>query len=163
MSKLSNPFVSLPGYNCFGCSPDNPHGLRMNFTEEGDEIVSRWDPVQHFQGYRNVLHGGIQATLMDEIASWFVYVRLKSAGVTSKAEIRYMKPLYVDHGTLTIRASLLRMRRNLADISVKIFDADNTLCAESLMVYFTVSSEKAKESLYYPGHAKFYNDPGMNL
>jgi acyl-CoA thioesterase FadM len=100
---------------------------------------------------------------MDEIASWFVYVRLKSAGVTSKAEIRYMKPLYVDHGTLTIRASLLRMRRNLADISVKIFDADNTLCAESLMVYFTVSSEKAKESLYYPGHAKFYNDPGMNL
>jgi uncharacterized protein (TIGR00369 family) len=159
MRKIRNPFISLPGYNCFGCSPGNSLGLQMSFFEEGNEIVSQWEPGRHFQGYHNILHGGIQATLMDEIASWFVYVKLKSAGVTSKAEIRYIKPLYVDQGTLTIRASLLRMRRNLADISVRIFDADNHLCAEALMVYFTVSPDKAKAPLYYPGTAQFYEDP----
>ncbi|MCX6285816.1 MAG: PaaI family thioesterase [Bacteroidetes bacterium] len=159
MRELRNPFVSLEGYNCFGCSPGNSIGLQMKFVEESEEIVSYWEPKKHFQGYHTVLHGGIQATLMDEIASWFVYVKLKSAGVTSKAEIRYIKPLYVDRGVLTIRASLLQMRRNLADISVKIFDQDNVLCAESLMVYFTVSPEKSKGNLYYPGYENFYG-PG---
>jgi uncharacterized protein (TIGR00369 family) len=158
MRRLQNPFRSLPGYNCFGCAPGNSFGLHMDFIEEGEELICHWEPGSHFQGYRNVLHGGIQATLMDEIASWFVYVRLKSAGVTSKAEIRYIHPLYVDRGSLTIRASLLRMRRNLADISVKIYDAENLLCAESLMVYFTVSTEKAKETLFYPESDAFYED-----
>ena len=156
MRKVINPFVKLEGYNCFGCAPGNSFGLRMNFTEEGEELVSHWQPSSHFQGYHTVLHGGIQATLMDEIASWFVYAKLKSSGVTSKAEIRYIKPLYVDRGMLTIRASLLRMRRNLADIRVGIYDHENILCAESLMVFFTVSAEKAKETLYYPGPESFF-------
>jgi uncharacterized protein (TIGR00369 family) len=162
MRKIRNPFISLPGYNCFGCSPGNALGLQMNFVEEGEELVSYWEPKKHFQGYHNVLHGGIQATLMDEIASWFVYARLNSAGVTARAEIKYIKPLYVDHGVLTVRASLLQMRRNLADISVRIFDENNHLCAESLIIYYTFPPEKAKETLYYPGLAGFYEDPGLS-
>jgi len=157
MRKVKNPFVAYEGYNCFGCAPGNSLGLRMTFIEEGEEIVSYWEPQKHFQGYHTILHGGIQATLMDEVASWFVYVRLKSAGVTSKAEIRYIKPLHVDRGALTIRACLLQMRRNLADISVKIFDNENVLCAESVMVFFTFPPEKAKDNLYYPGHENFFD------
>ena len=157
MRVVLNPFVSLDGYKCFGCSPDNTTGLQMKFVEEGEEIISYWEPKQHFQGYQNILHGGIQATLMDEIASWYVYVKLKSAGVTSKAEIRYIKPLYVDRGVLTIRASLKQTRRNLADILVRIYDQDNVLCAESLMVFFTVSPDKAKGNLYYPGSESFFD------
>lgn len=158
MRKVLNPFVSLEGYNCFGCAPRNSLGLQMNFVEEGEDLVSYWEPKKHFQGYHTVLHGGIQFTLMDEIASWFVYSKLGSAGVTSKAEVRYIKPLYVDRGTLTVKARLLQMRRNLADIRVQIFDRDDVLCAESLMVYYTVSPQKAKETLYYPGPEKFFEE-----
>jgi uncharacterized protein (TIGR00369 family) len=162
MRKVHNPFVSLEGYNCFGCSPGNSLGLQMTFIEDGEELVSYWEPKKQFEGYQTILHGGIQATLMDEIASWFVYVRLKSAGVTAKAEIRYIKPLYVDGGVLTIRASLVQMRRNLADILVRIFDDHNVLCAESLMVYFTVSPGKANGNLYYPGHESFFDSQDSN-
>lgn len=158
MRKVRNPFVSLEGYNCFGCSPHNSLGLQMSFTEDGEALVSHWEPKKHFQGYHTVLHGGIQFTLMDEIASWFVYAKLHSAGVTSKAEVRYIKPLYVDRGKLIIRASLQKMRRNLADIAVTIHDHENVLCAEGLMVYFTVPPEKAKETLYYPGPEKFFEE-----
>ena len=28
----------MEGYNCFGCSPDNEAGVRMEFYEDGDEI-----------------------------------------------------------------------------------------------------------------------------
>jgi len=157
MRKVRNPFVNLAGYNCFGCSPGNLQGLQMTFEEDGEDLVSYWEPKKQFQGYHTVLHGGVQATLMDEIASWFVYVRLKSAGVTSRVQIRYIKPLYVDKGILTIRASLLRMRKNLADIQVRIFDQDNVLCAEGLLVFFTITPEKAKQTLYYPGSESFFD------
>jgi acyl-coenzyme A thioesterase PaaI-like protein len=158
MKRLSNPFASLEGYNCFGCSPDNPLGLKLIFFEDGDELVSQWEPGINFQGYHGILHGGIQATLMDEIASWVVYVKLKTAGFTSRADIRYRKSVFVDKGQLTLRARCTGMRRNLADIEVRLYDPDNVLCADGTFTYFTFSKEKAREQMYYPGHSSFFNN-----
>ena len=156
MRKIINPFASLEGYNCFGCSQTNQSGLQLSFIEEGDEIVSNWLPKSSFQGYWNVLHGGIQATLMDEIASWTVYVKVKRAGVTSRAEIKYLKPIYIDRGGIQIRSTLVQLRKNLADISVKIFDANSQLCAEGIFTYFTFSEKKSKEEMYYPEPEDFF-------
>lgn len=160
MQKLRNPFTHLEGYNCFGCSPDNPHGLQLIFTEENDEIVSRWEPGVDFQGYFNILHGGIQAALMDEIASWTVYVKVKTAGFTSKAELKYFRTVGIDQGAVTLRSRVRQMRRNLADIDVKLFDGNNILCAQGTFTFFTFPLEKAKKSMYYPDHHEFYETPG---
>ena len=40
MRKIKNPWMQKDGYNCFGCSPDNPIGIHMEFYENGDEIIS---------------------------------------------------------------------------------------------------------------------------
>ena len=40
MKKIINPWKNMEGYNCFGCSPDNEAGVRMEFYEDGDEVVS---------------------------------------------------------------------------------------------------------------------------
>ncbi len=156
MKNLRNPFAQLPGYNCFGCSPHNKLGLRLVFTEEGDEIVSTWEPVSEFQGYFNILHGGIQATLMDEIASWTVYVKVKTAGFTSNASFRYLKPVGMDQGPVMLRSRVKQMRRNLADIEVKLTDKNGTLCAEGLLTFFTFPVDKSQKSLFYPEHDEFY-------
>ena len=37
--KIINPWRNHEGYNCFGCSPDNPIGLHLEFYEDGDYIV----------------------------------------------------------------------------------------------------------------------------
>ncbi|MGD0710115.1 MAG: hypothetical protein ABR968_02965 [Bacteroidales bacterium] len=70
MRKISNPYIKVKEYCCFGCSPDNKTGLRLEFYEDGDEIYTEWQPTQYLQGYVNVVHGGIQSTLMDEIAAY---------------------------------------------------------------------------------------------
>jgi len=161
MNKLRNPFTKLEGYNCFGCSPNNPLGLHLTFIEENEEIVSHWVPDTNFQGYFNILHGGIQAALMDEIASWTVYVKVKTAGFTSKAEFRYLKTIGMDQGPVTLRAKVKQMRRNLADIEVLLFDGNNTLCAEGLLTFFTFPLDKSKQSMYYPDHNEFYETPDL--
>ncbi len=156
MKKLKNPFAELSSYKCFGCSPNNDHGLKLEFYEDGDEIVSTWEPDPCFQGYTNVLHGGIQSTLMDEIASWVVFVKLKTGGVTSRLTCRFRKPVMVNQGPITLRAKLVEQRRNLAEIEVKLFNSEGVLCAESVAEYFILSKEKARESMAFPDPDAFY-------
>lgn len=158
MRKLRNPFKGMEGYNCFGCSPDNSSGLQLSFIEENEELVSIWKPKIFFQGYHNVLHGGIQATLMDEIASWVVYVKLRVSGYTANMNVRYYKPVYVTDSRLTLRASVKGLRRNLADIEVRLFDSNQILCAEALITYFTFSKEKSGGRIYAPDHEEFFED-----
>jgi uncharacterized protein (TIGR00369 family) len=127
-------------------------------VEEGDELVSVWSPKSYFQGYHNILHGGIQATLMDEIASWVVYVKLDAFGFTSTMNVRYLKPVYVTDTMLTLRASVKELRKNLADIEVKLFDQHQNLCARALITYFTFSKNKSIDRLYTPDHEEFFED-----
>ena len=84
MKKIINPWKDMEGYNCFGCSPDNEAGVRMEFYEDGDEVVSIWKPRPEYQGWLNTLHGGIQSVLLDEICGWVVFRKLQTGGVTSK-------------------------------------------------------------------------------
>jgi len=158
MRSIRNPYAGQEGYNCFGCSPDNELGLQMQFVEEGEEIISRWEPKNHLQGYRNVLHGGIQATLMDEIASWWVQVKMKTAGVTLKMNITYKKPAYMNNGPYVLRASLRRMRRNLADVEVVLTDVNEQICTTGILTYYCFPEQLAKEKFYYPESGSFFED-----
>ncbi len=58
MKKIINPWRNHEGYNCFGCSPDNPIGLHLEFYEDGDYIVSTWHPGHNYQGWVDTMHGG---------------------------------------------------------------------------------------------------------
>jgi uncharacterized protein (TIGR00369 family) len=158
VKKILNPYAEMPGYHCFGCSPKNEHGLQMSFFEEGDEVVSHWQPRGFLQGYHNVLHGGIQATLMDEIGSWLVQVKVKTAGVTSGLSVKYLKTVYINQGNITLKARLKDMRRNLADVEVNLFDASGKLCAKSDITYFTFSKEMAKKKLNFPEEEEFFEE-----
>ena len=156
MKKLYNPYRKIEGYNCFGCSPKNPIGLRMDFYEDGDEVICRWKPTKDYQGYNGVLHGGIQATLMDEIASWLVQIRLKTAGVTSKLETKYKKPVIINKGDILLKATLKETRRNIAFVKVELFDGENVLCSIALAQYFTFTKKTAIEEFDFPDHEEFY-------
>ena len=104
MRKIVNPYTKVEGYNCFACSPNNENGLQMQFVEDGEYLICEWQPRGFLQGYNNILHGGIQATLMDEIASWFVQIKLKTAGVTSNMNLRLRKTVPSNQGKLILRA-----------------------------------------------------------
>jgi len=127
----------------------------MHFRLKGDAVVCDWEPETHLQGWVGVLHGGIQATLMDEIASWYVFVKLQTAGVTSKMEVKLLKPVKMDMAPFRLEATLIEMKRNIAMIQVELFMRDGTLGAEAVMHYFTYPRSIASSKLFYPGIEHF--------
>lgn len=149
MKKIVNPWKGLEEYRCFGCSPDNRSGLRMEFYEDGDEVVSSWKPRPEFQGWINTLHGGIQAALADEISSWVIFRKYQTSGVTSRMEIRYIRPVSTEEDRVLLRARVVRERRNIVDIKVEIFNSREELCSEAVCVYYTFPREKAMKEFHF--------------
>jgi len=80
---------------CFACGRENPFGLKMDFEFLDDRVISTVVLDKKFQGFKDILHGGIVALLLDEIMAWSVYKRgIKCA--TAKLELRLKKPVYTN-------------------------------------------------------------------
>ena len=142
MKKIINPRKGLKGYYCFGCSPENPMGVKMEFYEDGDEIVSFWKPKPEYQGWLDTLHGGIQAVLLDEICAWAIVRKLQTTGVTSKMETRYRKSILTNDTLLEIRASIQEQKRNIILVKATIYNSAKEICTEAVCTYFTFSKRK---------------------
>jgi len=143
-------------YQCFGCSPHNDFGLHLEFWEDGDELVSYWNPRAVLQSYPKVVHGGIQSTLLDEIAGWVVYVKCGTVGLTTEMKVKFRKPLYIDQGVVSIRAFLSEQNNRMATIHAQLIDFSGKICAEADIRYFLVPENDAREKYHYPGVEAFY-------
>lgn len=149
MKKIINPWKNVEGYNCFGCAPHNEAGVKMEFYEDGDEVISIWKPRAEYQGWFNTLHGGIQAVLLDEICAWVILRKLQTTGVTSKMETRYRKSISTLDAHLVLRASIKEQRRNLVLVEARLYNAAGELCTEALCTYFTFPKEKAQQEMAF--------------
>ena len=155
MSYFANPFERLDGYHCFGCSPRNPVGLALRFKDEGDEISTVWQTRPEFEGFSGVLHGGIQATLHDEIASWFVFAKLGTAGFTSDLSVRYLSPVYTANGAVSLRTRLLSNDGRRAVMHTTLYDGKGKACSESEVAYAIVPEHIARRKFNHPGKEAF--------
>ncbi|WP_291564603.1 PaaI family thioesterase [Bacteroides sp.] len=151
MKKIINPWKGLDGYYCFGCAPNNEAGVKMEFYEDGDDIVSIWHPEAKYQGWVNTLHGGIQATLLDEICAWVIARKLQTTGVTSKMETRYMKSIMTTDDYVVLRAHISEQKRNIILVDASIYNMKGEECTRASCTYFTFPKEKAQKDMFFYG------------
>lgn len=151
MKRILNPWLHKEGYSCIGCCPTNSIGLKLEFWEDGDDIVSFWEPRPEFQGWIDTLHGGVQALLLDEICGWVVTRKLQTTGVTSKMETKYLKPIKTTDSKLMMRARLACLKRNIAIIDAELYDSSDTICTKATCTYFCASKEKALDEMDFRG------------
>ena len=122
---------------CFVCGKENPHGLQMDFEMDADGVMrSQVQFAERFQGFAGIVHGGIVATILDEImvnvALW-----LGENAVTAGMTVKLRKPVYVgDRILFEGRIDKSSGRRLLA--SARAFHEDGTLVAEAEGILFRV-------------------------
>lgn len=88
--------IDVPDNLCFGCSPHNEHGLQMRFRRiASGRVESHYTVPEHLRGAPGVVHGGIQAVLLDETMGVAIHeidgVDDFSA-VTIEFNLRYRRP-----------------------------------------------------------------------
>ena len=150
MREILNPWLTTAGYNCYGCCPGNPIGAQMHFYEEepdelyGD-IVSVWQPTQNHQSWINTLHGGMQATLLDEVCGWVVFKKLQTSGVTARFELKYKHAVSTINGPLVLRARLKSERHRVAVVEGELQNTEGETLTTCECTYFAFPADKAAE------------------
>ena len=95
----------LPTYDkCFVCGSQHPRGLHLRFFTRGDGIAYvEFTPEDSLTGYDDIVHGGILATVFDELLGWSVGIRTGQLFMTGELTV----PLFAS-GTLEPDLSVQR-------------------------------------------------------
>jgi len=133
---------------CFICGLENPVGLRLRIYEvEPGVVESTFTAPEHFQGYPGVLHGGIIATIIDEISGRALMgpVDKPRFMFTAKLEVRYRKNVPIGKPLRLLGKAGLDKGRS-AESWAGIYDAENgELLAEGNTLLVNVPEEKLKD------------------
>ncbi len=139
MKKLPN------SSQCFVCGVDNPFGLHLEFYEdEAGQVVVDYVVPEHFQGYPGIVHGGIIASLVDEVlgrvhmGSDFSRPRFM---FTAKMTVQYRKNVPVGK-PLRVVGRAVKSRRRTATSVAEIYGPEGDLLVEAEAILVDVPEEK---------------------
>jgi acyl-coenzyme A thioesterase PaaI-like protein len=108
-----------PDQPCFGCGPIHPSGFRLRFTEEGEDLVTRFVPGDGHQGPPGIMHGGLVATLADELGAWVLVAKLGKFGFTAAMNLRLERA--VRTGVEVVgRARVEKNLRRIVDVRIEL-------------------------------------------
>lgn len=119
---------------CFVCGENNPIGLKLTFRYEDQEARSDLTIPAHFQGWKGITHGGIVATLLDEIMAKAAHFAGHTA-VTMEITVTYKKPTPAET-PLRLTGRVVEQRRRVLLTEGEILDQGGTLLASAKAKFF---------------------------
>jgi len=132
-------------HTCFGCSPNNPHGLRMEFHSDGDAVYSLLSVPSHLCGWGDIAHGGVVSTIMDEIMSWSSMFLLRRYILTRSITVDFLKPVRTGRRITAVGRVRERTSERAALMEGLIYDETGDICARSSGNFALFTSEAIKK------------------
>lgn len=117
------------GY-CFACGKKNNYGLKLSFNYSDGRLTSEFTPSKIHQGYKDIIHGGIITTVLDEAMIQAAIARGINP-VTAEINVRFKKPLMADEKTI-VEAEIKRLGSRLIDAQARLLKySDGSVIAEA--------------------------------
>jgi len=118
---------------CFVCGLQNPVGLKLAFYEdpEAGQVQTEFTIPEDYQGYPGVAHGGIVATILDEVSGRAVLLHGSDENLmaTLRITVRYRRPTPTETPLIAV-GRVERMGGMGAQVTGEIRLPDGTVTAE---------------------------------
>lgn len=129
-------------HHCFACGGTNPIGMRLHIELGEGTASTTWVAGEDFVGWSDKVHGGIIATMLDEVMAW-APSSFDSWAVTAEMTIRYRSPAAPGE-ELRAEGRVVERRRRIYDVRGEVRGPDGRLIAEGSGRYLGASpTEKA--------------------
>jgi uncharacterized protein (TIGR00369 family) len=121
---------------CFGCSPTNARGLGLSFANRAPGSVEAvYVAAADLCGIRGVVHGGVQAAMLDEAMGFAAHAALAGESgdldiATIELSVRYHRPTPTGE-PITIRGRLVRSEGRDLWMEGEIRDGNDRVCTEA--------------------------------
>jgi uncharacterized protein (TIGR00369 family) len=143
-----NVFKEIPTIEqsvCFGCGPSNEHGLRMKFYGNDKIVYSNLVIPEYMVGWKNIVHGGITSTILDECMGRCAMFLLGKFAFTKNMTVNYHKPLIAGE-MLKVESEI---KEHISDrevsMSGRVFNSKGELCTTSTCTMAMVGTEFIKK------------------
>lgn len=124
---------------CFVCGDKNPSGLNLRFFSDGRITRTRYTPSTHHEGYKGIVHGGIVATIMDEVMIKAI-LALDIRSVTASMEFKFRAPAIVGE-ELHFEGEIISQKGRVIKTAGSAKTKDGRVIAEATAVYVRPSDE----------------------
>jgi acyl-coenzyme A thioesterase PaaI-like protein len=139
----------FPDQDCFFCGVNNPVGLKLRFFlhEETKEVSTEYVGIRNFMGLGNVLHGGIQSGIIDEIMGWTTHFLTKQMGVAIKLSLHFIKPIYLGK-KITVFCSIRSIENSKVQLEARIEYEEGDVCTRAEGIYYLLPDDKFNKLIY---------------
>jgi uncharacterized protein (TIGR00369 family) len=115
-------------HHCFVCGEKNPAGLHLTFRLQEGKVFSEFIPQKIHQGYKDIVHGGLISTILDE-AMVKVALMQRMPVVTAEMTVRFRNPLRTGEKVI-VEAAIITMNRKIIEATALVKKTDETVIAE---------------------------------
>jgi uncharacterized protein (TIGR00369 family) len=140
--------------SCFVCGEANPHGLNLRSETDGRIVQAHFVPRQEHVGFRDTVHGGLIATLLDEVMVWACAVRTKKFAYCAELNVRFLIPLKPGERALAVAELVVDRRGRLFEANAKLRSDSGKILATAAGKYLPIREATVTEMA-----ADFVGDP----
>ena len=90
--RIGGRRIELEPHGCFACGTLNTHGLQLELHAGDDRCWVELTLAERFQGWEGIAHGGIVATVLDEVMAWATAAS-GAWSFTARMSIEYRRPV----------------------------------------------------------------------
>ena len=124
---------------CFVCGDHNDHGLKIKFFFDGDQVNARVTAERAYEGYRNIYHGGILSTVLDEVMIKAILAEGIFA-VTAELTVKFKEPVQIGDN-LTFRGRVVARKGRLFFTEGEVIGRDGLVYATAAGKYIRAREE----------------------
>ena len=122
----------------------NPEGLQLKFRmEESGDVVADFDCHPRYQGYSEIVHGGVLAAMMDSAMVNSLFARRIDA-VTAELVVRYRGPVRLSVPA-QVRARIAKASRRLYVLDAEVVQ-DGQIMATSTAKFMALPDDVDKSA-----------------
>lgn len=116
--------------HCVVCGEKNPSGLKLNFELDGNTLKTTFKPDKRYQGYADIVHGGIIGLVLDEMIVNLPW-KLGMKVVTAEYFVRLKKPVMVGE-ELKFTSRILEEKGRLLIVEAEAEKTDGVVVATAV-------------------------------
>ena len=138
---------TLPSYKvCFVCGKENSHGLGIQFFVDQHVVRGTFRARDFLCGYPGMVHGGILASIADEVMWWAASWKRASSCVTVELNVKYLKPASTDQ-EYELTAQVIKEKKRIVEVEGEVRDKGGKIYAAAWGKYLIFSGEKNRETI----------------
>jgi uncharacterized protein (TIGR00369 family) len=120
----------LPTYKgSFFCDLDREDGLKLKMYHKDDMVYCNFNIANRFEGYRDVLHGGMIFGILDVIIWYVIFMETKKICMTRHVEMEFVKPVMCN-APYVAKGKVVKVKGRNFHASAWVEDGNGDVCAK---------------------------------